>query len=180
MPAFFRGQARICNHCRTTDAISVIILMRAMVFAFAIFTFVYSRSTSCAAAQTAPAKSEGAQTPTSLAVQGAPWTGDFDEMLKRRYIRVLVASSKTQYYVVKGIQRGTSYEVMKAFEDWINRQYPQKTKNLRFHVLFVPVSRDQLLSRLNEGRGDLAVGAITITPERLKVVDFSQPMVTDV
>jgi membrane-bound lytic murein transglycosylase MltF len=33
---------------------------------------------------------------------------------------------------------------------------------------------------LNEGRGDLAVGAITITPERAESVDFSQPMVTDV
>lgn len=180
MRAFFREQANICNDRRIVNKISVIRLTRAMVFTFAIFAILFFRSNSRAAAQAAPAKSEGAQAPTALAVQGAAWTGDFDEMLKRRYMRVLVASSKTQYYVVKGIQRGTSYEVMKAFEDWINRKYPQKTKNLRFHVLFVPVSRNQLLSRLNEGRGDLAVGAITITPERAKVVDFSQPMVTDV
>jgi membrane-bound lytic murein transglycosylase MltF len=131
--------------------------------------------------QTAPSKPSEPKATVALALQAAaPWTGDFDEMLKRRYIRVLVASSKTQYYVVNGIQRGTSYEVMREFEDWINRKYPQKTRNLRLQVVFVPVSRNQFIPRLNAGRGDLAVGAITITPERAKVVDFSQPMVTDV
>jgi membrane-bound lytic murein transglycosylase MltF len=175
MRASLREQARKCNH----PQIFVVSSARALVLVFAICAIVSYRSSSCAA-QTAPTKSESSQVPTSLAVQGAPWTGDFNEMLTRRYIRVLVASSKTQYYVVNGIQHGTSYEVMKAFEDWVNRKYPQKTKNLRLHVVFVPVSRDQFLPRLREGRGDLAVGAITITPERIKVVDFSQPMATDV
>ena len=174
MRAFLREQARKCNH----PQIFVVSRERALVLAFAICAIVFYRSSSYAA-QTAPAKS-GIQAPTSLAVPGATWTGDFDEMLKRRYIRVLVASSKTQYYVVKGIQQGTSYEAMKAFEDWVNRKYPQKTKNLKFHVVFVPVSRNQFQPGLTEGRGDLAVGAITITPERAKVVDFSQPMATDV
>ena len=180
MRAFSQEQAHKYNHPQTVDPTFVIPRARTMALAFAICSIVVSRSNPCAAAQTAPAKSESAQAPTSLAIQGAAWTGDFDEMLKRRYIRVLVASSKTQYYVVKGIQHGTSYEVMKAFEDWVNRKYPQKTKNLRLHVVFVPVSRNQFLPRLTEGRGDLAVGAITITSERAKVVDFSLPMATDV
>jgi membrane-bound lytic murein transglycosylase MltF len=175
MRVFLQDQARKCNH----PQIFVHWSARALVLAFAICTILLYRSSSCAA-QTAPTKSASSQAPTSLAVQGAPWTGDFNEMLTRRYIRVLVASSKTQYDVVNGIEHGTSYEVMKAFEDWVNRKYPQKTKNLRLHVVFVPVSRDQFLPRLTEGRGDLAVGAITITPERGKVVDFSQPMATDV
>ena len=174
MRASLREQARKCN----PPQIFVVSRARALVLAFAICAIVFYRSSSCAA-QTAPAKS-GTQAPTSLTVPGAAWTGDFDEMLKRRYIRVLVASSRTQYYVVKGIQHGTSYEAMKEFEDWVNRKYPQKTKNLKFHVVFVPVSRNQFLPHLTEGRGDLAVGAITITPERTKVVDFSQPMATDV
>jgi membrane-bound lytic murein transglycosylase MltF len=179
MRAFFREQARKCDQPQITDPLFVLSPARAVVFTFAICAILFSRSNS-SAGQTVPTKSESAQAPTSLAVPGATWTGDFDGMSKRRYIRVLVASSKTQYYVVKGIQHGTSYEVMKAFEDWVNRKYPQKTKNLRLHVVFVPVSGNQFLPRLTEGRGDLAVGAITITPERAKVVDFSQPMVTDV
>ena len=54
----------------------------------------------------------------------------------------------------------------------------RRTKNLKFHVLFIPVARDKLLSRLAEGRGDLSVAALTITPERQKIVDFSDPTVS--
>lgn len=113
-------------------------------------------------------------------IQGAPWSGDFDGMLKRHFLRALVASSKSQYYVVKGIQHGSSYEYLKALEDWVNLKYPPKVKNVKFHVVFIPVPRDQLLSRLNAGRGDLAVGTLMITPERQKIVDFSDPLVTGV
>ncbi len=133
---------------------------------------------SVASAQTnTPPASPPNQGVSAPALQAPPWTGDLDGMLKRRYIRALVAYSKTQYYVVKGVQHGSSYEFLKAFEDAINKKYPQKQKNIRIHVVFVPVSRDKMFSRLAEGRGDLAVGALTITPDRLKLVDFSDPLV---
>jgi ABC-type amino acid transport substrate-binding protein len=99
------------------------------------------------------------------------------DQLKRRYVRALVAYSKTQYSVLKGVHHGSSYEYLKAFEDASNKKYPQKQKNIRFHVVFVPVPGDKMFSHLTEGRGDLAVGALTITPDRLKVVDFSDPLV---
>jgi membrane-bound lytic murein transglycosylase MltF len=115
--------------------------------------------------------------PTS---QAQPWSGDLDGMLKRRYARALVAYSKTQYYVVKGVQHGAVYDELIAFQDYINTKYPPKQKNLKFKVIFVPVPRDQLLPRLVAGRGDLSVATLTITPERQKVVDFSDPMATGV
>jgi membrane-bound lytic murein transglycosylase MltF len=127
-----------------------------------------------------PASSQPSQGVAAPATQAPPWTGDLDGMLKRRYIRALVAYSKTQYYVVKGVQHGSSYEFVKAFEDAINKKYPQKQRNMRLHIVFVPVPRDKMFSRLAEGRGDLAVGAITITPDRLKLVDFSNPLVEGV
>jgi membrane-bound lytic murein transglycosylase MltF len=131
-------------------------------------------------AQSAPANS-AQQTPVAApAVSGAPWTGDFDAMLQRRYIRALVAYSKSEYYVINGVQHGSSYEYLKAFETWVNLKYPQKVKNTRFHVLIVPVPRDQMIPRLIAGRGDLAMGTLEITPERLKEVDFSEPVVTGV
>ena len=46
--------------------------------------------------------------------------------------------------------------------------------------MFTPTSRDQLLPALAEGRGDIAAGNLTITPERLAVVDFSKPLTTGV
>jgi ABC-type amino acid transport substrate-binding protein len=124
-----------------------------------------------------PAKGQAAAAPL---VQYQPWTGDFDGMLQRRFIRVLVSSSKTQYYVVHGVQHGSSYEYFKEFEQWVNLKYPPKVKNARFHVVFVPVPRDQMFPRLAAGKGDLAVGALTITPARFKLVDLSDPLVTDV
>jgi ABC-type amino acid transport substrate-binding protein len=33
-------------------------------------------------------------------------------------------------------------------------------------------TRDQLIPRLLEGRGDIAAGILTVTPERLEQVDF--------
>jgi membrane-bound lytic murein transglycosylase MltF len=132
-------------------------------------------------AQTAPAKSaQQPQTGAAPVISGAPWTGDFEAILQRRYIRALVAYSKSEYYVINGVQHGSSYEALKAFETWVNLKYPQKIKNTRFHVLIVPVPRDQMIPRLVAGRGDLAVGTLEITPGRLKEVDFSDPFVTGV
>jgi membrane-bound lytic murein transglycosylase MltF len=133
-----------------------------------------------ACAQSNPAQTAPAPPITAPNVQFKPWSGDLDGMLKRHFIRALVAYSKTQYYVVKGVQHGTSYEALIAFQDYINRKYPPKEKNIRFHVVFVPVARDQLLTRLDEGKGDIAVATLTVTPDRQKLVDFSDPFVTGV
>jgi membrane-bound lytic murein transglycosylase MltF len=109
-----------------------------------------------------------------LPVTVRKWTGDLDGMVKRRRIRALVVFSRTQYFVDKGQQHGTAYEALRAFEDHINAT--RKTKHLKVHVVFVPTSREDLLPALVEGRGDIAVAALTITPDRLKRVDFSAPI----
>jgi membrane-bound lytic murein transglycosylase MltF len=99
-------------------------------------------------------------------------------MKKRRIIRALVPHSKTFYYVEKGRQRGISYEVFKAFEDDLNRSL--RSKALKVHVYFLPVGRDEIISRLVDGWGDVVFADLTITPERQKVVDFSAPMYTGI
>lgn len=43
-------------------------------------------------------------------------------------------------------------------------------------MIFIPVSRDQLIPGLLEGRGDIIVAGLTITPERQELVDFSLPV----
>ena len=106
-------------------------------------------------------------------ITSSPCTSDLDEMIQRRMIRVLVVNSKTFYFLDKGAQRGLTYDVFKAFEDDLNKKL--KNKHIRVHVLFVPVSRDELLPALVEGRGDIAAANLTITPERQKVVDFAAP-----
>jgi ABC-type amino acid transport substrate-binding protein len=48
------------------------------------------------------------------------------------------------------------------------------------NVFFVPVSRDELLPALLDGRGDIVMGNLTVTPERQKVVDFADPWIGNV
>jgi membrane-bound lytic murein transglycosylase MltF len=115
----------------------------------------------------------GAGETESLLKQEKAWTGDFDGMVERRKIRVLVPYSKTFYFLDGATQRGISYEGMQVFEKWLNKKLG--TGHLKVHVVMIPTVRDELFSGLVAGRGDMALGNITITPERLKIVDFSDP-----
>ena len=106
------------------------------------------------------------------------WTGDLDGMIGRRMIRALVVYSKTFYFIDRGAPHGTSYDTLSAFEAFLNAKL--KRRHLRVHVVFIPVSRDQLLPALLEGRGDIAAANLTITPARRMLVDFSDPFWTGI
>ena len=107
-----------------------------------------------------------------------PWKGDLDGMAARRAIRVLVVYSKTFYFLDGPQQRGLSYELLKEFETFVNRAY--KTKTLKIQVVIIPVARDELLPALLAGRGDLAVANLTVTDQRRRMVDFSDPFLKGV
>jgi membrane-bound lytic murein transglycosylase MltF len=92
-------------------------------------------------------------------------------MIARRVIRVATTYNRTHYFIDKGVQRGAVYESFKLFEDELNDKL--KTKNLRVAVAFIPVSREELLSAVVEGRADIAAAALTVTAEREKLVDFT-------
>ncbi|SLM48757.1 Lytic transglycosylase [Nitrospira japonica] len=104
-----------------------------------------------------------------------PWTGDLDGMVERRVIRALVAPSRTSYWLNGARQTGAEYELLKAFQEEINAKYQSRNKHILVHVVFIPTSRDQLIPALLEGRGDIAAGILTVTPERLEKVDFGEP-----
>ena len=127
------------------------------------------------AGKTAPSGQEDYR-PPNIAKQ--KWAGDLDGMIKRRQIRILTAYSKTYYFVDKGVQRGLAYDVGQLLETDLNKKF--KTKNVRVHVLMVPVDRNDIIPALVEGRGDVAMANLTITPERLKQVDFTNPTVRNV
>src|SRR5690606_14356993 len=86
--------------------------------------------------------------------------------------------SLTHYFIDNGVQKGISYELLKAFEEKINEDY--KTGNLKIHVIIVPTSRDQMIPKLVNGYGDVALGNYTVTEERLKQVDFPDPILSGV
>lgn len=129
-----------------------------------------------AAKPVAPSEDKGYALPKVAAL--GKWTGDLDGMVKRRVIRILTAYSKTFYFVDRGVQRGLTYDLGQLLEAEVNKKI--KAKNIRVHVVYVPVARDQIIPALVEGRGDVAMANLTITPERLKRVDFTTPTVRDV
>ena len=111
-------------------------------------------------------------------VMDKPFTGDFDAMVKRRAIRVAVTFNRTHYFIDKGQERGLTYESLKLFENDLNTDL--KTGNLKVHVVIVPMSRDQLYPALASGKVDMVAAMVTVTPEREKLVAFSEPTRTNV
>jgi membrane-bound lytic murein transglycosylase MltF len=107
-----------------------------------------------------------------------PFTGDLDEMIKRRLIRVGVTFNRTHYYIDKGQQRGLTFESLMQFESDLNKQL--KTGNLKIHVALVPMQRDQLGPSLLDGKIDMVAAMITVTPEREAQAAFSLPTRTGV
>jgi membrane-bound lytic murein transglycosylase MltF len=112
------------------------------------------------------------------AIIDKPFTGDFNEMAKRRLIRLGVTFNRTFYFIDKGVQRGAAYEYAKLFEDELNKKL--NTGNMRINVLCVPLPREMLASALIAGRIDAVVAQITVTPDKQKLVDFSNPTRTNV
>ena len=106
------------------------------------------------------------------------WGGDFDGMAQRRIIRVLVVYNKLGFFFDKGRTRGATYDLFMEFETYINKK--QKTGIRKIKLVFLPVPRDYLIPWLIEGRGDIAAANLTITDERKKNVDFSDPLLTNV
>jgi membrane-bound lytic murein transglycosylase MltF len=101
------------------------------------------------------------------------FTGDLDEMVKRRLVRVGVPFNRTLYFVDRGVQRGGAYEYGKLMEDELNKR--RKTGNLTVVFWFVPLPRDQLVPALVDGKIDLVIAGLTETPKLQKLVDFTNP-----
>jgi len=117
-------------------------------------------------------------TDSTLVALTRPRLGDLDSMRARHRVRVLVAPSRTQYFVDGGRPRGLAVDVAALFEQSLNKHF--RTGRYPIHVVIIPVRRDQLLPALLEGRGDVVASALTITPERLAAAAFSDPAVSDI
>jgi membrane-bound lytic murein transglycosylase MltF len=127
-----------------------------------------------AGAQAPAAKGRTALTLDSITTK---WTGDFDGMTERRMVRVLTVYSKTLYFVDKGTPRGTAYDQGKLLEAALN---PAASGHLKINIQFVPMSRDELIPALLDGRGDIIMADMTVTPERQKSVTFTEPWIAGV
>ena len=107
-----------------------------------------------------------------------PWKGDLDQLMKRRAIRVLVTYNKTNYFFDGAHSRGVTVEVFEKYAKEINERY--KKGHLKAHMIYIPVSRDQLIPYLVQGKGDIVAANMTITSKRAKQADFTDAVVSGV
>lgn len=152
----------------------------------AVITIAVLALTACSAEAPPPSPPAAVAAPTATpapAVAPRPrsptdWSGDLDGMIERRLVRMLVIPSKTSYFLDKAQQRGATYEMGMELEKWLNQSNKGRARAIR--VVFIPTSRERLLSDLAEGRGDIAAAGLAITPEREKLVNFAAPFADDV
>jgi len=103
------------------------------------------------------------------------FTGDFDAMLERRMIRVAAPYSRSLFYIDRGRERGIGAALVRDFEVWLNRKYEKKLGKRPLTIYVVAVTRERLLPDVTEGLADVAIGNLTVTEGREKIVDFVAP-----
>jgi membrane-bound lytic murein transglycosylase MltF len=113
-----------------------------------------------------------AAAPRKLAISNKKWTGDFDKLLERRMIRVYAPFSRSLYFNDKGRERGLAVELVRDWERYLNIKYAKKLGKRPLTIYVAPATRDKLLPDLADGLADVAIGNLTVTDERLKIVDF--------
>ena len=112
----------------------------------------------------------GAKPPRQLTIANKPWTGDFDRLVERRMIRVLVPYSRTLYFTDKGRERGLTADLVREFEQYVNAKHQSGRRPVT--VYLIPTTRDVLLQHVADGLGDIAAGNLTVTAARQQLVDF--------
>ena len=106
------------------------------------------------------------------------YTDDLDGLVEKRHIRVLTTFNKTNFFVSGSRIYGFEYSLLKDYEKSLNKEIGRR--ELQVVLEFIPVPYDQLIPLLVEGYGDIAAAGLTITPEREKVVAFTNPYLTHV
>jgi len=125
-------------------------------------------------------KAQASETPETIdptlleRLKTEKWTGDIDKMRERRYIRALVLYNKTNFFYDGPQPRGITYEALKEFEKFLNTKLSTGDKPV--HIIFLPVSQEEGIKRMKEGRADIAASNIPIIPELQQYVDFSDPV----
>lgn len=101
-------------------------------------------------------------------------TPDLRAMVADGNVRMLVPYNHTHYFIQDGRPRGATFELGEQFEKFLRKNY--ETPSTGVDIVYVPVARDELIDHLVAGHGDIAAAMLSVTPARLKQVDFSPPL----
>lgn len=104
-------------------------------------------------------------------------------MLDRRTIRVLTTFSKTFSLLTKALSVAPLTIFLWSLNVALTKAREGeklKHRHLKVRIIFVPVARDQLISALNAGKGDIIAANLTITPARQQEMTFTAPIYSHV
>ena len=105
------------------------------------------------------------------------WTGELDGIVARRTLRLLLPYSKTLFFIDRGQEFGLLAELGRELGQWLDKRHPEGA--LRFRVIMIPKSREQLVPALLAGEGDVVAGGLAVRPEFSDRVDFLEPWFRD-
>ena len=100
--------------------------------------------------------------------------GGLENILKKKYLRVLTTKNPYDYYIYQGKTKGLQFEMVKEFTKYLNEKFVKKGE-LRIVFEMIPVDFDQLIPMLVSGKGDLIAVGLTQTTQRDKLVDYVNP-----
>ncbi|WP_246261566.1 transglycosylase SLT domain-containing protein [Thiomicrorhabdus cannonii] len=107
-----------------------------------------------------------------------PFIGDLDQIRERRILRVLVSHNRTNFFETKRGKRGLEYDLLHAYENYLNRG-PRKER-YKTHIVFLIRPFNKLFPELQAGKGDMIASGLTITPERRARFDFTDPYISNI
>jgi len=108
-------------------------------------------------------------------INGEKWSGDLDGIAKRRILRILVVPSALSFYFNGTEMQGAMFELGRDLEKALNKKL--KTRNLPINVVFIPVAREEMLSKLAAGYVD--IGGTIAELEQAAQVDYTEPLIPD-
>lgn len=91
---------------------------------------------------------------------------DLGEILKKNKLTILAENSATSYFIYRGHKMGLEYEILNEFAKEIGVKLEIK----------VVKDLDDIITKLNNGEGDLIACNYTITNDRRTLIDFSTPI----
>ena len=115
----------------------------------------------------------------------APFFGDLPQIMDRTALAVATTYSSVTFFILQnGVAHGFEYRMMKdygkALDKLRKKRKNDKRRNLPLMVAMVPVPSNLLVLGLNKGYFDVAAAGLTITEERRKKVDFTEPYLTGI
>ena len=89
-------------------------------------------------------KKQASDTKATASADAKSWIGDFDGMLERRNIRVLVPYSRSLFFVENGKEHGLTADLAHDFGAYLNQKHAQELGGRPITVTLIPDAQEHL------------------------------------